>query len=55
MNYFIIFLESKLKSNDVQNTESPKIMAFEKVSAGINMPAGTRLDTAGLVVKTDGS
>ncbi len=47
--FYDLFLE--LKSNDVQNTESPKIWeAFEKVSAVINM-----LGTAGLVVKADSS
>ncbi len=59
MNYFI-FLESVLKSKDVQNTDNTQKAqkpweAFEKVSTGIHMPAGTRLGTAGLVVKADGS
>jgi hypothetical protein len=58
--FYDLFLESELKSNDVQNTDNTQkahksLQGFEKVSAGINMPAGTSFVTAGLVVKADGS
>ncbi len=58
--FYYLFLESELKSNDVQNTDNIQNAqksreAFDKVSAHIKMPAGTSLVTAGLVVKADGS
>ncbi len=53
--FYNLFLESGLKSNDVQNTDKIQNAQKSRKAFDKKMPAGTRLGTAGLVLKADGS